>query len=312
MMITTFLLLLILLPGYKTRISMKDIPQRGILLVTLRDLTKNDSGRYSCGIGKNNNIDLYFAMKLNILEDPKLSQSPDIFWGKVSGSVTIKCSSEGHAQSERKFLCKLKKTGCSQIMNPKRVIFSAEDSSGNFEVFINRLRKEDSGMYKCGTGTLDSYTGARTLQLQVTEESVFSNILSYAQTTFESQTSSTSQSYTTSANEFYNDSFSQTKLNILSIVMSVLFVVLILAATVITVCIQIKRQKKYDPGDVDARKPKVAVELTEQMCPVEHPKEENRGSDEQGSAVGPLKEAPDSNVYLLLGVPHVEESSKKD
>lgn len=56
---------------YKTRISMTDIPQKGILLVTMRQLKKNDSGRYRCGIGKNNNIGLYFGMNLNISEGRK-------------------------------------------------------------------------------------------------------------------------------------------------------------------------------------------------------------------------------------------------
>lgn len=53
---------------YKTRVSMKDIPQKGILLVTMKQLKKNDAGTYRCGIGKNNNIGLYFGMNLNILE----------------------------------------------------------------------------------------------------------------------------------------------------------------------------------------------------------------------------------------------------
>lgn len=100
--------------------------------------------------------------------DPDLFKSPEIFWGKVSGSVAIKCSSEGHKSNERKFLCKLRRTGCS-LVNPNRFVFTAEDSSGNFEVFIYRLRKEDSGIYKCGAGTPDNDSSARTMQLQVTE-----------------------------------------------------------------------------------------------------------------------------------------------
>ncbi|XP_054835134.1 polymeric immunoglobulin receptor-like isoform X2 [Eublepharis macularius] len=298
--------------SYKTRVSIKDIPQNGILLVTMTQLEKTDSGRYRCGIGKSN-TGLYYGINMNIWED--LSKGPEIFWGKVSGSVAIKCSSEGHNSSERKFLCKVRRTGCFVMADSKRntsrFVFTAEDSSGNFKVFINQLRKEDSGMYKCGTGMPDNDASARAMQLQITEESVFSNILHYAQATYESQTSSASfQSCVTPTNEFYKDSSLQTKPNLLSIVIPVFLVALVLAATIITVFVKIKQQKKCDPSGVDARNPEAAIELNEQKCPVEHAEEENRGSDEQGSSVEPNKKIP--TVYCLLSKQKLEESRGED
>lgn len=46
--------------------------------------------------------------------------------------------------------------------------------------------------------------------------------------------------------------------------------------------------------DVDARN----LELTEQKCPEEHPKEENRGSEKEKNAAGPNKGTVPSNSVI--------------
>ncbi|XP_053105664.1 polymeric immunoglobulin receptor-like [Hemicordylus capensis] len=176
------------LQDYEGRVSMKDIPQKGILQVTMTQLKKEDSRNYRCGIGKTN-YGLHAGVNLTVLEGPNLLKSPEILWGKLGGSMTVHCPSESAEPSRRKSLCKLRRFDCSPLPYSNRITaeqhesYLSENSSGNFSVIINGLRKEDSGMYKCGTGTLDS--SSRIIQLQVVEESVFSNLFSDTQATYQ-------------------------------------------------------------------------------------------------------------------------------
>ncbi|KAH0618903.1 hypothetical protein JD844_018435 [Phrynosoma platyrhinos] len=100
--------------------------------------------------------------------------------------------------------CKLSKSGCFPIVKTskgrrkqqyERITFTMVNSSATFNIIINELRKEDSGIYKCGTG-IHSEPG-KMIQLQVTEgsidldlESVFSNIVSEIQASYEPENAS--------------------------------------------------------------------------------------------------------------------------
>lgn len=108
-------------------------------------------------------------MVCSLQTDPDLFKPTEMLWGKVGGSVAIKCPLEGHKLNEKKFLCKLRSTGCSRIVDTNRFVFTTENHSGYFEVIMNRLRKEDSGMYKCGIGAPDDYASAGAVQLRVIE-----------------------------------------------------------------------------------------------------------------------------------------------
>ncbi|KAJ7331734.1 hypothetical protein JRQ81_013914, partial [Phrynocephalus forsythii] len=158
---------------YKGRVSMEDSPHNGILKVTMTELEKKDSSNYRCGIGRNNN-GLYAGVNLTVWEGANLPKSPKIIWGKLRGSVMIQCSLETTTQSMRSSLCKISKSGCIPIVGKNRhkqqdgrIIFTMEDSPGMFNVIINELRTQDSGIYQCGMGTLDDI--AKMMQLQVVE-----------------------------------------------------------------------------------------------------------------------------------------------
>ncbi|XP_061486340.1 polymeric immunoglobulin receptor-like [Rhineura floridana] len=313
---------------YEGRVSMHDSPQNGILQVVMTQLVKTDSSNYRCGIGNTNN-GLYAGVNLTIWEGPNLPVSPEIFWGKLGGSVMIQCPSETAGINGTKFFCKMRRSGCSPILETSmngikqqegRIIFTAGDSSETFKVFINELRREDKGMYKCGTGTLDNNASSRTIQLEITEESVFSNILSDAKAIYELPTISTSgdrymtSTNVTSTNEMYNERFSKTELNPLPIVIPVLVVLLVLAAIVSTMILKIRKRKKDASSDIPARNPEGEIRLTGQKRSEEHPREEHIGSaSEQESALYTDKEVPVAPDYCLLGhIPNPEDLRETD
>nr|XP_028591594.1 high affinity immunoglobulin alpha and immunoglobulin mu Fc receptor [Podarcis muralis] len=239
---------------YEGRVSMHDSPQSGILQVTMAQLVKTDSSNYRCGIGNKNAYGFYAGVNLTIWEGPNMPKSPEILWGKVRGSVMIQCPVETAKSSMRKSFCKMRRSGCSLIADTSmnkgkqqegRIIFTAGNSSETFRVFINKLRKEDSGMYKCGTGTSDDNASSSIIQLEVTEELVFFNIVNDTATTYEPQTIWTSpQSYVTATNEVYKQRLSETELNLLPIVIPILLGFLVLAAAVIIVFLKIRKRKK--------------------------------------------------------------------
>ncbi|TFK00493.1 spectrin beta chain, non-erythrocytic 4 [Platysternon megacephalum] len=178
---------------YKDRASITDFPKNGTFTIQMTQLEENDAGAYRCGIG-NNNKALFVRMNLTVVESTvagdlhnrliakgsNVSESPELVLGKLRGSVTIQCQPENVKGGGKKFWCKLGKTGCSVIADSDgyvatnyegRISITPEESSGTFKILINRLKKEDSGLYKCGVAMLGDSGNARTIDLQVTEES---------------------------------------------------------------------------------------------------------------------------------------------
>ncbi|KAM7169769.1 polymeric immunoglobulin receptor-like isoform 2-T3 [Macrochelys suwanniensis] len=164
---------------YKDRASITDFPKNCTFAVQVTQLEQNDAGAYRCGIGSNNKA-LFVSMNLTVLEGPNVPKSPEFVLGELRGSVTIQCQPENVKGGEKKFWCKLGKTGCSVIADSDgyvarnyegRISITPEESSGTFKILINRLKKEDSGLYKCGMAMLGDSGSARTIDLQVTEES---------------------------------------------------------------------------------------------------------------------------------------------
>ncbi|XP_062995335.1 polymeric immunoglobulin receptor-like [Elgaria multicarinata webbii] len=288
---------------FKGRVSINDRPQNGIFEVTMTHLEKKDSSNYRCGIGKVNN-GLYAGVNLTIWEGPNMPKSPEIVWGKLRGSVMIQCPSETtRLRMENKSLCKMRRSGCTTIVDTsrsklqdRRITFTAGDSSETFSVSIKELRKTDSGVYKCGTGMWDGSSDARIIQLQVTEESLFFNIIrninniSKSTARYESQTTfTTSHRLVTSTNDFYKKRSSENEQNPLPIVISLL-VLLVLAAIVITVFVKLRQRRKNASSDIPPKN------LEREMPPIgqkeseEKPEEENRDSeDERETAIGPAK-----------------------
>ncbi|XP_025034349.2 polymeric immunoglobulin receptor-like isoform X1 [Pelodiscus sinensis] len=172
---------------HKERASITDFPKNGTFTVQMTQLEQKDTGAYRCGIGRNNNV-LFVSVNLTVLEGSNVPKSPDLVLGELRGSVTIHCQSENITDSGRKYWCKLGKTGCTVIADSTgyvgrnyegRISITSEESSGTFKILINRLKMEDSGLYKCGVAMLGHPGNARTIDLQVTKESTIPGALKF-------------------------------------------------------------------------------------------------------------------------------------
>ncbi|NWZ52365.1 PIGR protein, partial [Haliaeetus albicilla] len=161
------------------RVSLEDIPQKGTFTVTMTELKKSDTGTYRCGIGTTNR-DLYVSLNLTILADAGALGSTELVQGELRGSVTVLCPPGDTQGSKKRFWCKLGRTGCTLIADSDgyvgksyqgRIFITAQESSGAFKILINDLRKEDSGLYRCGTGRLSGQDSPRMVALQVTTAS---------------------------------------------------------------------------------------------------------------------------------------------
>ncbi|XP_072853352.2 polymeric immunoglobulin receptor [Pogona vitticeps] len=293
-----------ILQGYEGKVSMKDDPQKGILKVTMTQVEKQDSSNYRCGIGKTDG-NLYAGVNLTVWEGPNPPKSPEIIWGKLRGSVMIQCPLETTTLSMRDSLCKISRYGCIPKVDKGRsgrINVTMEDSSGMLNVSINGLRTQDSGMYRCGPRSLNDT--ARIIQLQVIHESVFSNIVSKINATYEPRAMYTpSQEHDEkSANEVSKERSSQTEQNLLAIVIPIIVILLVLAGIAITVLIKIKQWRKNDSYDVPVKDPEGQMPLNNLKSSEEQSKEQNRTSViEKESAVGSDNvDTPVTTVYCLV------------
>ncbi|XP_019402433.1 PREDICTED: polymeric immunoglobulin receptor-like isoform X2 [Crocodylus porosus] len=164
---------------YKNRAEITDFPHNSTAMLRMTSLRKNDSGIYRCGIGVTNR-GLFISVNLTVLDDPTVPKSPELVLGEPRGSVTIQCHTENVKGSERSFWCRLGKSGCSLIADTDgyvsksydgRIVITHQEGSGTFNVLINGLKPEDSGLYKCGTGTPSDSRDTETIDLQLTEDS---------------------------------------------------------------------------------------------------------------------------------------------
>ncbi|XP_069732109.1 polymeric immunoglobulin receptor-like [Phaenicophaeus curvirostris] len=165
--------------NYTGRVSLKDIPENGTFAVTMTELRKDDTGTYRCGIGPTNR-DLYVTLNLTVLADVGALERTEVVWGELRGSVTVLCPPGDTRGGEKRFWCKLGTSGCILIADTDgyvgksyqgRIVIPPRDSSGAFKILINDLKKEDAGLYRCGTGRVGSWDSSQMVALQVTTAS---------------------------------------------------------------------------------------------------------------------------------------------
>ncbi|NXL43340.1 PIGR protein, partial [Podilymbus podiceps] len=161
------------------RVSLEDIPQNGTFMVTMTELKKNDTGTYRCGIGSTNR-DLYVSLNLTVLAGAGALEPTELVRGELRGSVTVLCPPGDTQGGKKRFWCKVGRTGCTLIADTEgyvgknyegRIFITPQESSGAFKILINDLKKEDSGLYRCGTGRLSGQDSPRAVALQVTAAS---------------------------------------------------------------------------------------------------------------------------------------------
>ncbi|XP_005529479.2 PREDICTED: polymeric immunoglobulin receptor-like [Pseudopodoces humilis] len=144
---------------YRGRVALGDVPQNGTFTVTMTGLRSSDSGTYRCGIGSTNE-GLYVSLNLTVLADAAVSRPTQLVRGDLHGSVTVLCPSGDTQSDHKRFWCKVGRRSCTLIASSDgyvgrryqgRIVITPQDSSGASKVLINNLKKEDSGLYLCGT-----------------------------------------------------------------------------------------------------------------------------------------------------------------
>ncbi|NWI59174.1 PIGR protein, partial [Calyptomena viridis] len=161
------------------RVSLKDIPQNGTFVVTMTGLKSSDTGTYRCGIGPTRE-GLYASLNLVVLADAGVSKPIQLIQGELHGSVTVLCPPGDTQSGGKRFWCKVGRTSCTLIADSDgyvgrnyqgRIFLTPQESSGAFKILINDLFKEDSGLYRCGTGRLSGQDGPQEVILRVTTAS---------------------------------------------------------------------------------------------------------------------------------------------
>ncbi|CAM9885779.1 unnamed protein product [Bubo scandiacus] len=164
---------------YAGRVSLEDTPQNGTFTVMMTELKKSDTGTYRCGIGITNG-DLYVTLNLTVLAEAGALGPTELVWGELYGSVMVLCPPGDIQSGKKRFWCKLGRTGCTLIADTDgyvgknyqgRIFITPQESSGAFKILINDLKKEDSGLYRCGTGRPNGQDSPRVVALQVTTAS---------------------------------------------------------------------------------------------------------------------------------------------
>ncbi|NXS95387.1 PIGR protein, partial [Jacana jacana] len=165
-------------PGFQDRVSIIDYPLAKNFQINMTELTEADGGTYQCGIGINGR-GLSHKVILDVSEGPHIPEAAELFYVKLDSTLTVSCSFGKDYESERKYLCKLQKTGCQNVVDTHhkfgedyvgRVILSNTEPAGSFSVTITHMGWEDSGLYVCGAGTFGESGVLKKLDVHVYEE----------------------------------------------------------------------------------------------------------------------------------------------
>ncbi|NXN98962.1 PIGR protein, partial [Rhinopomastus cyanomelas] len=166
-------------PGYRGRASITDDPQAHAFQITVSQLSAADAGTYQCGVGINGR-GLSHRVSLDVSEGPPLPEGAELFYAELHSTLTMSCSFGEEAASERKFLCRMGKAGCHNIIDSTgdidedytgRILLSNDDTPGSFRVLITQIGWEDSGFYLCGFGFYGESGETKELDVHVYERS---------------------------------------------------------------------------------------------------------------------------------------------
>ncbi|XP_026720028.1 polymeric immunoglobulin receptor isoform X2 [Athene cunicularia] len=166
-------------PGYKGRVSITDYPQAENFQINISELTMADAGTYQCGVGVNSK-GLCHKVSLDVSKGPHVPEGAELFYVKLHSTLTMSCSFGPDYASVRKFLCKMEKDGCRNVIDSYgniatdytgRVLMSSEGTPGSFSVVITQMGWKDSGLYLCGVGFYGEDGETKELDVHVYEES---------------------------------------------------------------------------------------------------------------------------------------------
>ncbi|NXJ74331.1 PIGR protein, partial [Trogon melanurus] len=164
--------------GYQGRASITDYPQAEYFQIDIAKLTEADAGTYQCGVGVNGR-GLSHRVGLDVSEGPHLPEGAELFYVELHSTLTMSCSFGEEYVSTRKFLCKMEKNGCHNIVDSYgtidneytgRVLLTNKEPPGTFSIVITQMGWEDSGLYLCGAGTYGENGETKELDVHVYEK----------------------------------------------------------------------------------------------------------------------------------------------
>lgn len=158
---------------YVGRANFTNFPEEGAFVVNISQLSRDDSGRYKCGLGINNR-GLSFDVSLEVSHGPGLQN--EVHTVDLGRNVTITCPFKRENAEKRKSLCKYTGETCELVVdsngnvNPNftgRVSLKIQGTNQlAFSVIIEHLKLGDSGMYVCEAGQEPS-SDKKNVDLQV-------------------------------------------------------------------------------------------------------------------------------------------------
>nr|XP_033942460.1 polymeric immunoglobulin receptor-like isoform X2 [Pseudochaenichthys georgianus] len=152
----------------------------GGFFVTITQLTKSDSGRYSCGAGTSSTQALSKDFEI-IVVDAMLDGGPSAektIDARTGGNIAVRCRITQY--KPKKYFCKEE---CKQGDNLVETTSKSDQENGRYRirytqiiptgyflyVSIEQLTQSDSGWYRCGLGRPDSKDPYQRFRLIVTD-----------------------------------------------------------------------------------------------------------------------------------------------
>ncbi|XP_075052276.1 polymeric immunoglobulin receptor-like [Mixophyes fleayi] len=162
--------------NFSDRASIEDDPNEGTITIKLDQLQTTDEGTYFCGIGDSSTHKKMAEIRVSVTKDSVLTTEAQLLYSHLRGTMKFRCE-VGKQNAARKYLCKIGKAGCMDIIDSLGKVASVyqgrillqtdENEPGWFTVKIAQLRNEDSGLYACGWGTYGKDGDATNFDLRI-------------------------------------------------------------------------------------------------------------------------------------------------
>ncbi|XP_039737649.1 polymeric immunoglobulin receptor isoform X2 [Pteropus medius] len=147
--------------NYEGKANLTNFPESNMFVVDIGHLTQNDSGRYRCGLGMNNQ-DLFFDVRLKVSPALGLLNGTKVYTAELGRTVTISCPFNSENSQEKKSVCRKTDETCVLVIDSSgyvspsycdRVRLSIQGTSQLvFNFVIDQLQLSDAGMYVCQAG----------------------------------------------------------------------------------------------------------------------------------------------------------------
>ncbi|XP_030278830.1 polymeric immunoglobulin receptor-like [Sparus aurata] len=147
---------------------------RGVLTVTITNLTKSDAGQYRCGLGTALVPDSYADFEIGVSDEMPFGNTCFFRTDTEGENITFGCS--GTVSGKQKFLCKdeckteediIIETDGNRAQSGRYSIEYDEGSTFGLSVTITNASKSDTGRYKCGYGRALSPDSSNTFPIIV-------------------------------------------------------------------------------------------------------------------------------------------------